>query len=90
MHNDLDMGMIASLIIRTFQLVFFSRNSVFLSQQIGRNSVLSCFFSKANGAMVVEARNAFGSGIFRELVINSCLLNHFAIFDTNEHLSILQ
>ena len=39
----------ASLIIRLFQLVFFSRNNIFLSQQISQNSVSSCFFSEANG-----------------------------------------
>ena len=30
--------------------MFFNRNSVFLSQQIGRNSVRIVFFSEANGA----------------------------------------
>jgi len=34
----------ACLIIRTFQLVFFSQNSVFLSQQISRNNIYSLFF----------------------------------------------
>ena len=30
-------------------MFFSSRNSVFLSQQISRNSVSACFFSEANG-----------------------------------------
>ena len=34
----------------SFSACFFSRNSVFLSQQISRNSVSICFFSEANGA----------------------------------------
>ena len=33
-----------------FLACFFSRNSVFLSQQINRNSVSACFFSEANEA----------------------------------------
>ena len=33
-----------------FSACFFSRNSVFLSQQISQNSVSVCFFSKANRA----------------------------------------
>ena len=33
-----------------FLACFFSWNSVFLSQQISRNSVSACFFSEANGA----------------------------------------
>ena len=44
------MTLFAYLIIRLFRLVFFSRNNVFLSQQIIRNSVSACFFSEANGA----------------------------------------
>ena len=32
-----------------FLACFFSPNSVFLSQQISRNSVSTCFFSEANG-----------------------------------------
>ena len=47
----------ASLIIRLFQLVFFSRNSIFLSQQISRNSVSACFFSEANGALMRQSIN---------------------------------
>ena len=46
--------MFASLIIRTFYLVFFSRNIVFLSQQISRNSVSACFFSEANRASIAS------------------------------------
>jgi len=34
----------------SFSACFFSRNSIFLSQQISGNSVSTCFFSKANGA----------------------------------------
>ena len=49
-------ALFASLIIHTFQFIFFSRNSVFLSQQISRNSVSAYFFSETNGAM--GARNA--------------------------------
>jgi len=45
-------ALFASLIIHTFQFIFFSRNSVFLSQQISRNSVSAYFFSEANGAKV--------------------------------------
>ena len=33
-----------------FSAYFFNWNNVFLSQQISRNSVSTCFFSKANGA----------------------------------------
>ena len=33
-----------------FSAYFFSWISVFLSQQVSRNSVSVCFFSKANGA----------------------------------------
>jgi len=36
----------------SFSACFFSRNSVFLSQQISRNSVSVCFFSEANGVNV--------------------------------------
>jgi hypothetical protein len=39
--------------------------------------------------MIVEARNAFGSGIFRELVINSCLLNHFGDMETISSLILM-
>ena len=35
-----------------FSTCFFSQNSVFLSQQINRNSIPVCFFSEANGANV--------------------------------------
>ena len=34
-----------------FSACFFSRNSIFLSQQIHRNSVSACFFSEANRAI---------------------------------------
>ena len=33
-----------------FSVCFFSRNSIFLSQQISRNSVSTCFSSEGNGA----------------------------------------
>jgi len=46
------MALFAYLIIRTFQLVFSAGNSVFLSQQIRRNSVSACFFSEANGPII--------------------------------------
>ena len=36
-----------------FSACFFSRNSIFLSQQISRNSVSACFFSEANGAVYI-------------------------------------
>ena len=39
----------------SFSAYFFSRNSVFLSQQINWNNVLACFFSEANGALVPPA-----------------------------------
>ena len=42
------MALLFYLIIRTFY--FFSRNSIFLLQQISRNSVSAYFFSEANGA----------------------------------------
>jgi len=42
--------MLASLIIRLFQLVFFSQNIVFLSQQISCNNILAYFFSEAHRA----------------------------------------
>ena len=35
-----------------FSACFFYRNSVFLSQQINRNSISACFFSNANGTIV--------------------------------------
>ena len=35
----------------SFSACFFSQNSVFLSQQISRNSVSACFFSDANEAI---------------------------------------
>ena len=37
----------------SFSAGFFNRNSVFLSQQISRNSVSACFLNEANGAKVV-------------------------------------
>ena len=40
-----------------FSACFFSRNSVFLSQQISRNSVSSCFFSEANGAIIKKFKS---------------------------------
>ena len=46
----------AYVIIRTIQLVFFSRNSVFLSQQFSQNSVFQPSFSKPNGAKEVHFR----------------------------------
>ena len=50
----LPMAMFASLIIRLFSACFFSRNSIFLSHQINWYSVLTYFFSEANGAMKVN------------------------------------
>jgi len=38
-----------------FSACFFSRNSVFLSQQISRNSISTCFFSEANGANIANS-----------------------------------
>ena len=35
-----------------FSACFFSRNSIFLSQQINRNSISACFFSEANRAKI--------------------------------------
>jgi len=35
----------------SYNPLFFSRNSVFLSQQISWNIVSACFFSKSNGAI---------------------------------------
>ena len=40
----------ACLIIHTFQFIF-SRNNIFLSQQIRRNSISAYFFSEANEAI---------------------------------------
>ena len=37
-----------------FLAYFFSRNSIFLSQQISRNSVSAYFFSEANGTYILE------------------------------------
>ena len=34
----------------SFSACFFIRNSIFLSQQISRNNISTCFFSEANGA----------------------------------------
>ena len=39
-----------------FSTCFFSRNSVFLSQQISRNSISACFFSEANETLVLILR----------------------------------
>ena len=39
-----------------FLVCLFSRNSVFLPQQISWNSISSCFFSEANGAILWIAR----------------------------------
>ena len=44
MHNDLDMGMIASLIIRTFQLVFLA-GTVFFSHNKSVGTVFYLVFS---------------------------------------------
>jgi len=47
------------LIIRIFQLILFSWNSVFLSQQISWNSISAYFFSEATGAIcLLEAQLA--------------------------------
>ena len=43
-----------------FSACFFSRDSVFLSQQISRNSISPCFFSEANGAFELREYKAFG------------------------------
>ena len=40
----------------SFSACFFSRNSVFLSQQISRNNVSACFFSEANGAFLLSEK----------------------------------
>jgi len=40
----------------SFSACFFSRNNVFLSQQIRRNSISICFFSETNGPQVVSFR----------------------------------
>ena len=46
------MAIFVCVIIRTFQLVFLQPEQCFLSQQISRNIVSTCFFfSKANRAM---------------------------------------
>ena len=37
----------------SFFTCFFSQNSIFLSQQISRNSVSACFFNEANGAHIL-------------------------------------
>ena len=42
----------------SFSACFFSRSSVFLSQQISRNSVSACFFSEVNGAIAQKHRPA--------------------------------
>jgi hypothetical protein len=42
--------MFACLIIRTLQLIFFSRNIIFLSPQISRNSVPAGFSDQPNTA----------------------------------------
>ena len=36
----------------SFSAYFFSRNNIFLSQQINRNNISACFFSEANGAII--------------------------------------
>ena len=46
----LSSAMFASLIIRTFQLVFLAE-TIFFSQQINWNSVSACFFGDANGVI---------------------------------------
>ena len=43
----------------SFSVCFFSRNSIFLSQQISRNSILAYFFSEANGAGPVTYYTCF-------------------------------
>ena len=42
-----------------FSACFFSRNNIFLSQQISRNSILAYFFSEANGAGPVTYYTCF-------------------------------
>ena len=40
-----------------FLAYFFNQNSVFLSQQISRNSISTCFFSEANEAIVLPSES---------------------------------
>jgi len=48
------MVLFAYLIIRIFWLSLFSRNIIFLLQQISRNSVSVYFFSEANGVIYIK------------------------------------
>jgi len=59
-----------NLFASSFSAYFFSRNNVFLSQQISRNSVLVCFFSEANGAITVitHLSNVHGPYMIRFMI----------------------
>jgi len=50
-----------------FSACFFSRNRVFLSQQIRRNNVSACFFSEANGAFIIKLWFSFFKKNFARL-----------------------
>ena len=69
----------------SFSACFFSRNSVFLSQQISRNSVSACFFSKANGAY--HWHHHFWLVLLSRLIhcCNIPLKNHWGIHNISFH-----
>jgi len=58
----------------SFSVCFFSRNIIFLSQQISRNSVSACFFSESNGA-VLKHMTQFAAYV-QYLNYESSFLNH--------------
>ena len=76
------MAMFASLIIRLFQLVFLAGTVFFSRNKISRNSVLTYFFSEANGLISQRNRDTLHINI---LILLACLssfgvqINHHSL-----------
>jgi hypothetical protein len=78
------MALFIRLIIRLFQLVFFSRNRIFLSQQISQQCFSAGLSAQPNGSYAVT----FYVYFFQVQVIFADMFYLFNSWDANENGSI--